>query len=231
MIFVVFGGSGSSFLVKSLHCCHRRPDIGFIPWFWSTEPNIFQQIIPKDQIYTVKPTRKGITAFFSRTCSGFRMNPHISVGHNLIDYIKGSKRIHTVLVWSAFYGLFSKYRIRDVVFIFRHPIHCYCSWTKKDRHREYVAPLGGVNSEKSVKFFARIWNGLANEYNRLVSLDCSPILIRYENPRTSFDSLPQDVVRVFDEWNGSKRNDGLLKPEFEKLMMKLTCNNFQRIYS
>lgn len=230
MIFVAFGGSGSSYLKRKLcelGTCHIRPDAQFKPSFWPTGGG--QKLGKKG--YQSLPSLRAIRDFQSRT--DFQFDSAKTVDKNMLDYIDhiNRKGIDAILTLSSYYNFFSRNGIRDVVFLVRHPLHQYGSWFKMKRHGAHLKPMGGKNSRRSIKYFTTVWNSFVGEYLNLKRLNLSPVLIRYELADSDVKTANNPyIAERFAGWKTDRRNPDFIKPPLQELMKSQVEKAYTEIY-
>ena len=233
MIFVAFGGSGSSYLLNSVKkCykmkCHKRPDVYFLPDFWPKKLKKRQFLNEKG--YQNFPTNSTIQEFYQR--SGYLFDKNKTINENILNYVNSvqENKLISLLTMSAYWGFFSSNKIKNIYFIIRHPLHCYCSWTKKERHEDHVKDMGGKHNEKSIKFFSKIWNGISIEYIKCKYNGLNPKILRYEFIFDDLKEQPESIKNIFNGWDSTKRNYNILNEEEENLLLSLTSKFYQQIY-
>jgi len=226
--FIGFGGTGTSFLVRMLRAkrkkCHVRPDVKFLPDFWPCQLKRMQLLNEKG--FENFPTPFSAKEFAKR--SGFQLDLKKTINDNMLEYVRFVKKskCYSLLTFSAYWSFFSKNRIKNVAFLVRHPLHNYVSWTKDKRHGSQIEEIGGINSEVSIKFFAKIWNGIVKEYLLCKELKLRPLLLRFEYINEEFK-----YARIFRMWESDKRNYGIVHQKYEDLLRELTNDTFMRIYN
>jgi len=213
------GGSGSKFLRRSLS---TKFEVGDKP------DTVFRQLIGSTKLETeVKPQG----SFFERSlgCS-------IDVSHGpevalikYLDFLKNKPNRVAVLNTFPELGLLSKLEVPNVVFLLRHPLHSYVSWSKPERHGDLSEQLGGLNSLANLQYHSNRWNKVTNEYFALKEKHLNPILLRYEYLH---DDLPKnsELEDIFSAFDISKRNFNILSSEGEEYMRKVTKENYVRLY-
>jgi len=226
------GGSGSSYFVKCLNKRYHvdsKPDTYFVPKgspFTKKKKN-FHQIVGKDGCESM-PGHQSIVGFMGRT--DFQMDESKTIACNMKEYIDEVKKDpNRTVVFNAMakFDFFVKYEISDLVLLTRHPMHAYLSFTKKERHFNLVEKTGGVNSKRSIDYYANAWNTNMEQYLSLI--DKGSISLRYEYFKEDLKKslLPFDL---FDGWNSSNRNKGLSK-ENEMYLKSKVEDNYFKIYS
>ena len=218
-LFATMGGSGSNYLTQRLA---TRLDVGNKP------DTIFRPFIPELRIGNLN-AKQGI---WSERTPGFPRVPGESIDAFLVRYVgflRESDCGTAVFNTCAELGLFSKYAVQNVVFLIRHPLHAYASWSKPERHGEIIDHLGGINAEPAVQMFMRRWNRTVTEAIRLRHMGILGGLVRYESAREDASKLP-GLEWVFSEFDSSKRNWGYVSSQAEELAREITRHVFDAIY-
>ncbi len=227
MIVSAFGGFGSSFLLTKIKPCDVRPDITFLPDYWPSKdhPKVLGKIQYLDDLgYVNKPSDVAVREFRRR--SSFSMDADVSIDENLVRYVHWLKvkKKSSLLGISSYWGFFSRNEVKGVVHLVRHPLHSYCSWTKKTRHGDYVRSLGGMNTEASVRFYARIWKRIAGE-----ALQVGSRVVRFEFMVKDCKSISR-MRSIAKVWKSGKRNRGILRRDLEELLHELVHDEYYQLY-
>jgi hypothetical protein len=234
-VFASYGGYGSSFLIKSLrkngYAVGTRPDLAF------RHPNDFtlqgkaypySKKIKAEEVYQQFPKPGNYRKFRKR--SGFKINLDITLERNLLNYLLflHSKNKRAAVFSAAYrYKFFSRHQVRNVVFLVRQPMSAYLSYAKPQRHGHVINAMGGLYSEKSIKWFGEIWVALVSEYFRLRAANLAPVLIRFEYAKG--DSKKPGLYGVFKDYDSTKKNYSKNK-KASKLMNRITGKLYRRLY-
>jgi hypothetical protein len=216
-IFASYGGCGSSFLMKP-----HPSDFSL-----QNKQHPLGNIKP-EEVYKKKPLERNYRKFNKR--AQYQINYKLTLEQNLLRYIKYLENdLHKAAIFSAAYRyhFFSKHSIKNVVFLVRHPIHAYLSYAKPNRHLHVIEAMGGLYSEKSLKWFGGIWRDLVAEYIRLRELNFKPVLIRFEYAIE--DSERYGLTSIFKAFKIKKRNYADNK-KAEKRMRKIVGRLYDAIY-
>lgn len=218
-IFSCMGGSGSTYIIKTLSKIY---DVGNKP------DTVFRPLIDELKIGKINNNQG---SFFQRS-NGFKINDGEKLQDILpkyISYLNESDKRTAVFNTCAELGLFSSLGIENVIFIVRHPLHSYVSWAKPERHGGVIKYLGGINSKNAVLFWANRWNKFTDEIFRLHCNGKLGGLIRFEYAKIDVEKF--DELRwVFKNFDTSKRNNNVLKNQYEELLKRKVCRNFKRLY-
>lgn len=235
--FVCYGGSGSTWLTKRLarkfRHIHQRPETYWLPHYFpkqSKSATAYDQQLTEAG-YDDKPTLASAAGFAKRTQSfGCRMGRPIR--DSLLHYWEFmQKRSDAVTMFSrapmlGFFQQCATHMPRDsVIFVVRHPLHQYISLTKANRHFEFVANTGGINSPESIKFWVTEWT----RYVRDALASGFPI-VRYEYAAEDRQQLPDAAAEIFAKWDGSRRNNGVLRTEFEDQLKVAVWDEYKEVY-
>ncbi|MDJ0533870.1 MAG: hypothetical protein QNJ70_15500 [Xenococcaceae cyanobacterium MO_207.B15] len=240
-LFCSRGGSGSSAfsrLIKSSGYSinhHSKPDVSFIQRQYMSKSNNIsdysnRQIIG-DLGYQEKPDKLAKKTFFSRT--NFNLNYNLSINDNLLLYIQHLNKTKKTALFNmaAVMKFFSLNNIPNVVFLIRHPLNTYISWTKPERHYNLVRDYkGGINSQEAIKLFSSLWIGTVKEYLVLKEKKLNPILIRYEYAKQDVEQQAKELNPIFKKWNQSPsiaNNSDFYQEDFLK---NLVVKYFYEIY-
>lgn len=213
-IFSAIGGSGSTYLTETLSTkfiVGKKPDMTFNP--------ILKEI-------GIDP------GTFEERSKGFKSNGKESfpnIFKRYVSFLKKSKEHTAVFGLAAENHLFSKFKIRNVIFQIRHPLHAYVSLGKPYRHKEVIDYFGGLNSIGGVQYFGNRWNAICNEYLLLQSMKLSAGLIRFEFAHRDVYKFPELewIYKIFDH---SKRNYDILDKKFEHLLKEIVSESFFALY-
>jgi len=228
LLFCGMGGSGSTFLAQGLKRkfkLHDKPDTFIVRKGEPHTPKKEQKHQLVESLHEY-PSLGLVQAFRSR--SSFVMDESKSIEDNLLIYIKSiqANRHKTVLFNSIFkFSLFSKNRVAGVVFLVRHPLHGYISFTKKSRHFDLVADMGGRNSRVSAEYYARAWNDLVGEYVRTSDINH---VIRYEY--LDKDAAELGLHFLSKKWSKSVLLDCPVDRAVEEYLLSLVQDNFELVY-
>ena len=245
-LFSVSGGSGSTFMIKNVRRCGSivaaRPDVIWRPNFMKHMGGLSKY---KSNIQTLSsngyedfPESKTKEQFHERINKGkeidFKLDLSSSIENNLIKYIKLlSKDEGRTAVFSnaSKFQFFSKNNIKDVVFLIRHPLHSYISFTSKNRHPEFVESIGGQNSIKSIEAYSEMWNKYAEDIISSLDKKLNPIVIRFEfAEKDVVKSNNINIVEIFKKFNNNKRYYGALSGDVENKLRELTWNFYKEIF-
>jgi hypothetical protein len=218
-LFVAIGGSGSTQLIDALSMWYdvgNKPDTVFRLSIPELHPGEFD--LDQDRIRCRAPNfseveGESIDEFLIRYVGFLRMHPMRTAVFNTCAEV----------------GLFSKHAIGDVVFLIRHPLHAYASWAKQERHGDTVNGLGGINSETPIRLFARRWASTVEEAFRLRAAGILGGVVRFEHAREDVRQLA-GLEWVFENWDCSRRNFGVLAPRGEGLLKSLTISLTKELY-
>jgi len=229
---VVWGGTGSSFLIKQAQMRYgnrkvvARPDVIFhhaglgeknkdlkVP-----EKHTYQTI----ETYDEYPDKSMISVFKKR--SGFTLDKTKTIEKNMEIFIAWLKKKDKYVVLSEMFlfEFFSRHNVDNLIFLVRHPLHSYVSVTKEIRHGEYVEAFGGLNTKEAVEWYAGIWNLFVTE-----GFKTNSSFIKYEFPGGYKEEW---LKSIFKKWEPRKRNYDVLKPDLEEYLKELVEENFYKIY-
>jgi len=247
-IFCAYGGSGSSFLFKTLKRLHKqvveRPDVAWQPpvagrqldeWrgFVNTK---FKEATEKERLllsdYHLDFTTDDYAVLHARSDNVFTPDLGKTVEENLAAFCTTmrAKQAAAVLTHGGIFSLFSRQNVPHVVFLIRHPVHGYASFAKPERHGDHLALLGGVDSDLAIDLWTERWNMQLDEYWRCVALDLQPTLVRFEYARhdAAHDRYLSKVFRKFDS---GKRNLGVLSPQTESRIRERVMDHYCKVYN
>lgn len=214
-IFSVIGGSGSTFLKNKLSICFNvgdKPDTVFHPFLKLREIDVEQEFILRS--------------------NGFKLKSYDNIETAIpeyINYLKREKNHTAIFNICADYKIFSKNKVQDVVFLLRHPLHAYCSWSKEIRHGDVAEKLGGINSKKSISLFINRWISQVIEYYTLSKLGLNPILLRYEFLKEDLKEN-KELSMLFEDFDSSKRNYNILNSYSESFIHDYVNKYYFKIY-
>jgi len=235
-IFVSVGGSGTTYFVSCLqkkYAVDVKPDTYLV---LKNEPisekklenRLKYQRLSRDEGCDVMPTLQLIDGFASRT--GFIFDRCKTIKENLLSYIELIKTYEKKIVLFnslAKFGFFSKNKINDVVYLVRHPLCSYLSFTKIHRHFRLVEPLGGIDSKKSIKYYLNMWRSIVSEY--LSTKEYGANIICYEFFHDDAYILG-DAKKLFNGWDTTKRNWEGLSRDNLKFFKSLVYDLYNKVY-
>ena len=146
-----------------------------------------------------------------------------------IEFLRNNPSYTAVFNISSQFKIFSKYKVDNVVFLIRHPLHSYCSWSKDIRHGDLTEKLGGKNSKSSIEFFMKRWISQIDEYITLKELKLFPVLLRYEFIYNDVKNIPE-LKWVFNDFDASKRNFNFLNIDSESFLYDYVKDWYFKIY-
>lgn len=229
------GGSGSTYLRRRIVVSWMavygttlevslRPDTA-----WISEPAL-RHMTPSRQwiegLYDLATT-ESCDRFKAQ--SGWRPKPYRSIDGNLADYLiwLARKARGAMFAVAHAHGFFSDHRVHGVIFLVRHPLHAYGSWTKRERHANLVDPVGGKDAQEAAEGYCRRWCSLVDEYHACETNES--VLLRFEQAPS--DARDHDVLRAATEgWTPDLRNDGALAPATEDLIRSMTEARVRDLY-
>lgn len=196
-LFCAIGGSGSTFFVTALrrHFMHvgNKPDTVFRSELHLPDGDLIPQ------------------GTFEERALGFRRPVRSSPADTITQYVSFLMERPTeraaVFNTSAELHLFSSLAIGRVVFLVRHPIDAYLSWSKPERHGTVIDALGGIESDSAIRFFALRWREVAIEIRALADVGLLGGVIRYERALEDASLLGLQVL--FGHFEHGRRNTGL----------------------
>ena len=88
---------------------------------------------------------------------------------------------------------------------------------KEERHKTEIDALGGIESDKAIKFWADRWNNIVKDYLLAKEKILTPILIRFEyaHDDSKVSKFHQKLLKDFDT---TKRNYSVLSRRGEHLL-------------
>jgi hypothetical protein len=210
-VFAAIGGSASTYLIHSLK---RRYDVGAKP------DTTFKDLPAADHARQ-----------FERLSGGYRIPSGATLADILpgyLAYLAAGEHRTAVFNTCAELGLFSRLEVSHVVFLVRHPLHAYVSWGKPERHGRALDALGGLRSERAVRRYADRWCATIDEMRRLREMGLLGGLIRFE--RAAADAAPLGLSWIFDRFDPSRRNAGVLGGPAEDRLRALVGPRFSEVY-
>ena len=218
-VFSAIGGSGSTHLVKTLsekYVIGHKPD------------TVFRPLLEDLRIDTLNSEQGSL----AERAPGFSLIQDETIDAFLIRYIayiRSSEKRTAVFNTCAELGLFSRHEISDVIFLVRHPLHAYVSWAKPERHGNIIDYLGGINSRTAVHFYAKRWNAVIKELLTLKEKNILGGVIRYEFASTDSQNI-LEISWAFEDFDGTKRNHGMLAEEGSRYLRQETFDLFSKVY-
>ncbi len=233
-VLVGHGGCGSAFLIRRMWdhgvACHGRPDIAFYPHdtpLLTKSAREGMQVL-SERGYEDLPGDGARKIFHART-EGFCMDPSKTIFDNMAAYLEeiDSGTAHTWLCRSPIFGLFEHLGVRAnrPVFLLRHPLHQFVSFTQPYRHPDW----GGGETDRfrasAITRFARAWNAFYLEARA-----CDALVLRYEYVRQDarHDAFLSWLVEAFD---APRLYRGVMPASSESLLRDLTGPHWCDLYS
>ena len=239
-VFCSRGGCGSTALnrglVRSGYTTHHasKPDVCF------TRADL---VAPGADLYAPRqlvgaagydehPRKPEAIAEFRRR-SDFDLDPRRTIADNLLAFLDHLERRGRTALFNtaAAFGFFRAHDVARVVFLVRHPLDAYASWTKPERHQEVVQSLGGVDADAAMALFARLWTATAVEYLALRDRGLAPVLIRFESARADVEAGAPELVPVFDGWDSTRRSRDGLSARVHDRLLPLVAEPLSHLYT
>ena len=219
LLFSAMGGSGSTYLVRNLPRLFaevgNKPDNAFRPRY----PQLWACDFGTDQ-----------GDFHAR--AGGKFNSSGSCLEEVLplylEYLRDDPFRTAVFGTAAELGLLSALQVPKVVFLVRHPLDGYASWSKPQRHGDVIDALGGIDSPRAIRFYADRWVRVTDEILRLHELRLLGGVIRFEHAH--YDASMLGLSQVFQGFDCNKRNRGALRQQSKELIREIVETNYQRIY-
>ncbi len=172
------------------------------------------------------PKQEEIARFQSR--SSFVMNSDRTVEENLLAYEYFVRKTDRCVTWGKVFidQFFSRNKIGNLVFLVRHPLHMYISLFMR-KHPKFAKPfVGGIQSVMCVEKFTLLWNRLVFE-----GFATKASFIRFEYAFEDFKRCDIGWLEpAMSKWDSSKRNNGILLPEFEEVLREKTRLLYDELY-
>ncbi|MHA2279413.1 MAG: hypothetical protein ACXAC5_00780 [Promethearchaeota archaeon] len=192
--------------------------------------NVNNQIL--EQGYTDKPKPQSAKGFKIRS-GGYDLDMNKSIDENMVEYVAWLKQQpdRTALFSRApMLAFFSRNKIKDVIFVIRHPVHQYVSLTKKERHAEFVASYGGMNTKGGIDYWIQEWGRFARD-----AVESKNAIVRYEFAQEDARIIDLGIAdprpnKVFRNWTTARRNTSVLKPDLEKRLKDAVWDVYSKIY-
>lgn len=230
-IFVAYGGSGSSWIVRRMGG-FMRPDSWQVKIKGGPLPKHFPgQIILDEKGY--ENIIDNYDDFNQRTGNLFakKINTKKTIKHNMSNFFNWINQ-NNYKVLSSHSGIvkfFSENNIENVSYLVRHPLHSLVSWAKPERHFQEVISLRGLNNKNTIEFWADAWNSIAEDYLVSQEKGLDPLLIRYEYAHQD-TKHHSELNKYFENFDSSKRNHGIMLEPAEDYLKQLTGNNYFKLY-
>jgi hypothetical protein len=244
LIFVSSGGMGSSFLTRAIRkqvgvACVEKPFVN--SFFFSDYPEAIRILYPNRPVVSdmeANATAQVCDSFYSmqekysNSPARFNFIPGISMRENMKNYLNFLRhnRIACVLRGSCCRRLLSEQKCKGAVFLIRHPLQAYISYTKPSRHKRDIDMLGGTENKEALHFWAWSWNSVANSYIDCLKKGLSPVLLRYEFIEIDLASNGSFYLqKIFRDFSG-RQNVSYISNEAEERLKTLVAPSYYRIY-
>lgn len=229
--FIGHGGCGSAAMILRLwesgRACHGRPDVAFFP---GDTPELTKSAREGMQILSARgfedrPTPEA-AALFAERAAGYRVDTGASIFDNMAAYLDHVEQheAHTWLCRAPMFGLLERLPRQRAVCLLRHPLHQYLSFTQHYRHADWTQPFGGRFSPDAIRYFARSWNMFTTD-----CLESGSTIVRYEFAQAEAAG-DEFLAWLFEPLLSTKRYDGLMPVEVERLLCELTEAVWRRMY-
>lgn len=225
---VMYGGSGSTYLTRRFMNARkpfsRRPDIVFTTVEAHRNLPKFQFLDNPD--YSEATPLENVVSEFAERSSGFQLRLDRTIEENLLEYGLWLQERNQVALWGhAFMAKFFSRNGFNPVYLIRHPLSNYTSLCcPGGRHPEMAASYGGWESEGSIRWFANLWNSLAEE-----ALTSGAQVVRYESARK--DASGTWLDSWMKGWNPNQSLKVKLPEAQVDLLRNLTAGSFNQLYS
>ena len=235
-LFSAIGGSGSTFLINELirngYDVLGRPDHHFVPEIFYTVNKAV--LVDDDQLiadYNI-PIKDSTRIAFYKMLNLPASNKEVTVSDAMLGHIKriqSAPNATTVFNYLSTGGFFSTYGVRNIVHLIRHPLHCYISLAGR-QHPHLSENFGGLDSVGAIRWFAQIWNRIADEYLTCVKLGLNHFLVRYEHVKEDVELLPFPPT-MFEKFRWRVKPTNLLSKKGKNLLLSLVHDNFVTLYN
>ena len=152
-----------------------------------------------------------------------------SIFPKYIEHIKKNSNMTAVFNYAAELHLFSQYKVENVIFQVRHPLHSYISFAKPERHKGKIDFYGGITSIEAMNYYCKRWNALIEEYCRLLDLGLCTWVLRFEYIDKDINQL-NDLKWLYESFDSSMRNNGILDQASEHHLKTMVSKSFYKIY-
>lgn len=224
MIVIAYGGTGSThimnnaFKVLGRKNVHKRPDVNMKPEFWPEGKDI--ELPDYNGYDLITPEQE--YAYFSKRTNGYQLQRATTTDDNLRAYVKhtNNEAQLAVMTWATWWQFFSRNRIKNVVFVIRHPLHQCLSWihpTEKGHGKSFKKHGDSLFTVAGLDVFIRIWNANVDEYLRLRHLMLDPVAVRYEYMDNDRTMIPGEKFRdCFVDFRMDRRHFDILPKDLEQ---------------
>ncbi len=121
----------------------------------------------------------------------------------------------------------------DCFYVIRHPLHQYLSFGRPERHGPLLdqiaetEPNKGIHDKKCIEIFMNDWltqiEHFENNPNRKV-------LVRFEYARSDSRALDEVTMKLFEEWDQTKRSPVIFSDENTSYMYEIVKEKFSKYY-
>ena len=223
-VIATMGGSGSTELgniLRQNHLVLSKPD------------TLFRQYLERFRSREVSRDQ-GSWHARSAALASITPNDPILTARELLSACNVDSR-SVVFISNTFAELrvWSTLAIPSVVFLIRHPLHAYLSWCKIGRHSDIAEEFGGPESPRLVELFTNRWNEIVEEYMRLLDLNLSPHLLRFEyfnadvQQAEAMAAIFADAAQAWESW---RRNHSMKTDKLDGVVRGLTRDRYEFLY-
>jgi hypothetical protein len=233
-VFIALGGGGSTALANALTRYAKlvgvRPDLHFPPaWF----PQLLTSGAQAFDDHVAMKSRPGpyLQEGWELT-SGYRLDLKHPVEKNLKTWIRWLQQTDSAaVVWLlAAHGFLSRANVRRPVFLIRHPLDAYASFSSPDRHGDLFRSLGGLDSKRAIGLYAKWWRLTVQEALLLRRKNCDPLLLRYESMDEDLEKADPLLRGALSGWEARRRGGQALPPATVSKLRALTEDLVHEIY-
>ena len=215
-IISLLGGSGSCQIVANMtrlgQTVHVRPEIGWQPARFGQPQREVQEFWKREledggyEMLSIdgysKPTSEWLT-FRRRTSCAFEPQLKQPLFDNMVNYVRWCQAngVSVISEHLAEFSVFSSAGIKDVVFVFRHPLKAYLAFA--ERHPDIIDQLGGVSGARAIAGFGLQWDLQAREYLACRNAKLNPVRVLFEIIATT---CPIYLQPLFEGWHGKSEH-------------------------
>ena len=202
VIISPFGGHGTVFILGRFSSLLRRPDVAF----------------GLDCDCTQYPVRADRMQWLRR--SGQQLDYSLTIEENIVNLIMQRKTFLSGCC-SAIKPFLTRNNVRATCIV-RHPLHAYVSFMN-NRHPNHAMRFGGFNTGGAVQWWSARWKNIIDDF-----ISSGNAILRYEYLQE--DDKAGTFARLYSKWDGTHRNDGLLRGHLETKLKLAVEDRFYKLY-
>ena len=121
----------------------------------------------------------------------------------------------------------------DCFYLIRHPLYQYLSFGRPERHGKLLDKIAGTDQnnglhhKKCIQIFMNDWLAEVQHFENNPNRKA---LVRFEYARSDSRALDEVTMKLFEEWDQTKRSPNILSDENTSYMYEIVKEKFNKYY-